>query len=233
MKKVTLLGIILSVSIASCKKDDATPATSTNIPTNTVLTAGTYLTSANATGADIQGKFVGGINKTANHKGTADAAWELDGVDDYIEIADDAKFKPTALTIAVRAYTNGKNFGIIFKSNGQSAFDESYGLFATSSGSFLGVAASGSSEPLVIAKAPYELNKWYHLAVSTDADSIRLYVDGVKQQTTATKFALKHDATPLFLGYYPFRNSFFKGKLTDFKFYNKVLTDSEINTLSK
>jgi hypothetical protein len=234
MKKVILMSALLSLAMMSCKKDDTAPETTT-IPANTLLTAGTYFTSVGTTGTPIEGKFVGDIVKTANHKGVANAAWQLDGINDYIEIADDAKFKPAALTFAIRAYTEdtkGSN-GIIFKSNGQTAYDEAYGLFATGAGKFAGVAANNSTEPVPTATTTYQLNKWYHLAVSADSDSIRLYVDGIKQQTLATKFNLKHSTLPLLLGRYPYANTFFKGKVTDFVFYNKVLTDAEILNISK
>ncbi len=232
MKKITLLSLAFSVTLFSCTKENTTPAPAPRVS----QLFGKFCISSIDNGKDLEVKFVGGVTKTANHKGVADAALQFDGKTGYVVFTDSASttFKPDGLTVSIRAFLDSTQSSnpIIFKDNLQTSFNESFGLFSDGTYKFLAVAASGSKEPLAYSTSMFALKKWYHLAMTADADSIRLYVDGVKQSATATKFTLKHASTPLLLGRYAFSNRYFKGKLSDFRFYNKVLTNAEIATLS-
>jgi hypothetical protein len=232
MKKVILMSALLSLAIMSCKKnDDATPQNDV-LPANAV---GRYFTSVGAIGTPIEAKFLGGITKTANHKGVADAAWQFDGVDDRIEIADDAKFKPAAFTLAMRATTQEASSRILaFASKGKPDY-----YLAGELRLFGAVYDANNNRSQTSSNDNLLDNKWYHLTMTADSDSIKLYVDGIKKASRATKFNIKTSASPLYLGYVDLDNVdsgeafFHKGKITDFVFYGKVLTDAEILNISK
>jgi hypothetical protein len=229
MKKLILMSALLSLAVMSCKKNDDTTPQNDVLPANAV---GRYFTSVGATGTPIEAKFLGGITKTANHKGVADAAWQFDGVDDRIEIADDAKFKPAAFTLAMRATTQEAASRIVaFACKGKADYylagegNFAVGVYGDNSNG----RETGSSDNLLD-------NKWYHLTMTADSDSIKLYVDGVKKASRATKFNIRTSTSPLYLGYFETNSSrvfFHKGKITDFVFYGKVLTDAEILNISK
>jgi hypothetical protein len=232
MKKVILMSALLSLAIMSCKKEEEETT-----PQNDVLSekaVGKYFASAGATGTPIEAKLLGGITKTTNHKGVADAAWQFDGVDDRIEIADDAKFKPAAFTIAMRVYAEDieSRIGILaFK--GATSYDY---FLSSEINAIVGVQGNGGlASQTSTNNARLQNNKWHHLAATADSDSVKLYVDGTKRASKATKFNIRTTISSLFLGYATTEGPpiFYKGKMADVAFYGAVLTEAEILNISK
>ncbi len=231
MKKVILMSVLLSLAIMSCKKKEETNPQNDALSENAV---GKYFTSAGATGTPIAAKLLGGITKTTNHKGAVDAAWQFDGVDDRIEIADDAKFKPAAFTIAMRVFGEDIESRIgAFAYKGDA--DNSDYFLASEVNAVISVSSDGGNlSSQTSSTSGLKNNTWYHLTATADSDSIKLYIDGVKKASKATKFNIRRSVSPLFLGYFAGDGRyFFKGKMTDVAFYGTVLTDAEILNISK
>ena len=77
-------------------------------------------------------------------------------------------------------------------------------------------------------------NTWYHLVI-THAKSDRnatIYINGVKIKSQEVRYPADKKRENLFLGWsYIEPYDYFKGKITDFYLFDKILSDTDINTL--
>lgn len=75
-----------------------------------------------------------------------------------------------------------------------------------------------------------ETGKWYHVAATYSSSEIKLYINGVLENTAAVSPAMTYSLASLVIGTgtnsYPTR--FLEGKLADVRFWNVVRTDEEI-----
>jgi len=79
-----------------------------------------------------------------------------------------------------------------------------------------------------ITTIPNCLNKWIHLAVSSDAGVNKVYANGVLLETE-TDTTLGNSAAASYIGRYS--TAYFEGKISDVTIYNKVLSTSEVKTI--
>src|SRR5256714_5131306 len=130
---------------------------------------------------------------TANGVGMVGSAFELDGTNGYVQIANAPALNPAYLTIEAwvrfssldSAGSGGSPAGeqyIVFKQNSRSGDFEGYDLGKTRIGGsdyfqFLVSSALGQSAHLESATA-VNAGVWYHVAAVRDPNSIRLYVNG-------------------------------------------------------
>ena len=86
------------------------------------------------------------------------------------------------------------------------------------------------------------LNRWIHIGITVNMNVIKLYYNGtlLKSQTLSAPIDFSDaNAKNLFLGCFGFSTSFapngwypFNGKLDEVRFYNRALSDSEIQQLA-
>lgn len=196
-----------------------------------------------ASGNDHHGAVHGPVSVDDRH-GVAGSAYKFDGVDDYIELPDEASFDFTQYTISVWVrvdtlpvvpapmqpgrYTTvnkGAGFGNytldVAKYGGASYCNLSYG-HRTVSGNW----TMGCYSPNL-----YRFN-WYHVAV-TMGNEINIYVDGVLACTSSgmTEAVLNNDN--VLIGKYRSGSDErpFKGFIDDVRFYNRELSLSEIQQI--
>lgn len=220
-----VLALMLAATFSACKKDDPIDP----VPVPEPVKVGSYYTTATATAADLNAIVYGGATTTTvADLGTDALSWAFDGTDDYLEVPDAATLKTEAVTVAawVKVTEAQNSTGIFFKSNGQGSYNEAYGMF-TNEKDFVGVAASGTQEP-VVKYLNYEKNTWYHVAVTASKDSVILYIDGTRRDAHATGFDLKHAPEPLLIGHYPTFDRYFKGTLSDIRVYGVALTTEQV-----
>ena len=75
--------------------------------------------------------------------------------------------------------------------------------------------------------------KWHHMAITRDNTELRFYIDGVLIGTSPTPAGTgPFDPTDNYSIGYAFGNIFWKGSMDDLRFYQRVLTPAEINTLA-
>ena len=75
-------------------------------------------------------------------------------------------------------------------------------------------------------------NSWVHVLVTFDGTTIKGYINGV--QTKEFKYTFSTTNRSVYLGYLATQNGFnYKGNVTSFRIYNRVLTDKEIQQLAK
>ena len=75
-----------------------------------------------------------------------------------------------------------------------------------------------------------EANKWYTLTCVVTVNGIRLYVNGVKQAETTSKFTLKNCMHPIFIGANPNNDGKYSGvadiTVSDFAFINQEINEN-------
>jgi concanavalin A-like lectin/glucanase superfamily protein len=75
-------------------------------------------------------------------------------------------------------------------------------------------------------------NQWHHLVVTYDGTNIRLYKDGVLDKAFQFAGSFAEYLAKYCIGYHPNQTGYWKGYLDDLRFYNRVLTSSEVQQLA-
>jgi YD repeat-containing protein len=88
----------------------------------------------------------------------------------------------------------------------------------------------GSTDRPVTGPSDVPANAWTHLAVTYDASTIRLYVNGTQVATAATTGNIAVSTGALRIGGNSIWGEFFSGLVDDVRIYNRVLTAEEINS---
>ena len=74
------------------------------------------------------------------------------------------------------------------------------------------------------------LDTWTHLAVTFDGTSLRLYVNGNLEQTTAVSGAMSGSDGPLRIGGNAVWDEWFDGLIDELRIYSRALSPTEIQT---
>jgi hypothetical protein len=200
----------------------------------------------NGNANDESGNFLDGsvieANITEDRFGKTNSAYNLNGTSSYIAIADDPLFNLGLTTdLAVSGWFNTTaSSGVLFdKSDGFSG----YLAFIPDDGSnqilfFATQDGVGSSQ--VLSNPGYNDGQWHHFVMQMDRDGgMSIYIDGVldTENISALSDGFNPDTREDFLigvaGGVDNSdlNTFYNGRLDDFKIFNSLLTDEEIANL--
>jgi gliding motility-associated-like protein len=203
--------------------------------------------------------IVSGATLSTDALGNANSAYQFDGIDDFLEIANASSLQITdSISLCAQVYTTGFYSGlcqsnvIITKGDndfgnghyslrfGDAPFDNDCNLFDSTKQNFYGHLKNLGSFPFGAAigqaGAPAYINKaqWYCVAYTWDGDTVRMFVDGIlrfKYQYANQSNGTNNDK--IFIGK---RNNstypfFFNGKLDNIRIYNRALKQIEIQKL--
>lgn len=122
-----------------------------------------------------------------------------------------------------------------------SAYHDSYGLyynktqrrFFTLTNYYNSLTGSPFNEKFVMTTNTVDTNKWYFLTTAFAYDSLYFYLDGVRQGAVAKGYNLVYDNRPISIGRTNVSGveGYLNGDLDDIRYYNRVLTPCEIQTL--
>jgi hypothetical protein len=146
------------------------------------------------------------------------------GANDWVTINDAGDLRLTS-AMTLEAWVNPTKVDgwrtVLMKERGG---DLAYALYSSGlnrpSGYLLGSSATST--------AALTANTWSHLAVTYDATTIRLYVNGVQRATATRANALAASAGVLRLGGNAPWGEWFAGKLDDVRVYDTALTAAQI-----
>ncbi len=171
----------------------------------------------------------GGTNTASWSVGKKCIGLEFDGVDDYVEIAeDDSDFDITeSMSIAawIRPTFTGSNMGVVAKDHG------SYQIFLYPQGSSNGKLRYQPNN--FDSNITIDSGKWYHIVYAYDYNGgngvHKWYVNGVEDNSESYTSVAGTNDTPLKIGA---RGTtpvdFFKGKIDDVQVYNRALSAEEV-----
>ena len=177
--------------------------------------------------------FVSG--DACGHTGTVTGAlWRpdgryFDGVDDYIDLGDQASLEPVNVSLEVffkksvsagarqlaNKWTGGLKQGYVLylQENNLRALVGN-GTVATATGDCEHAVGDGT---------------WYHAAMTYDGATLKLYVNAnLVDSDTAVSGNLDYATEPFRVGRYSLGNNFFKGTIGEVRVYSRVLTPQEI-----
>ena len=170
---------------------------------------------------------------TFSNSGTSSSI-VFDGTDDYGIIPYNSAWNYNnniTLEAWVMVTTNSSNYLGIFGPFSQTPAYNGFN-FSVPSGSnklsFL-VGGNGGAAYYVRQNTQYSLNTWYHLVGVINNGTSRLYVNGVLQDDSTT-MTVAPPVGPFMLGkfYDGVNDYYFGGRIANGKFYNRVLSQSEI-----
>ncbi len=188
---------------------------------------------------DSAGNNHGSVSGASWTAGQIDGALAFDGVNDYVLVPDDEsqQIKTNQITLSAwiwlaadagedtqrriicKQQTSSRTWALLiaerdYAGNGNKVF------FHDSSGTAASLCYSSSS--LII-------DRWYHVCVSDNAGKIRIYIDGLLDETYDEGYGIPAQiAAPIAIGENPDSRFFFEGNIDDVRVYNRALSAEEI-----
>jgi len=152
----------------------------------------------------------------------------FDGVDDYVDMGAHTTVDDS-YTVEVWFKPSG-NGSILRRGDSNSCF---YNPRIDLSGSTLTVAESGCSNAGKIGDFSVTLNEWHHVAVTRDAETVKVYVDGSLKATDTSQPSPGSTAHGKFLvgAAWSFSNgtyNYFHGLIDEVRIYNRALYPEEV-----
>ncbi|MCA9063465.1 MAG: hypothetical protein KDA96_10410, partial [Planctomycetaceae bacterium] len=169
-----------------------------------------------------------GVTYTTGVTGTANSAFSLDGVDDYITVADSASLDTTAavtLDAWVKLDTLPASFASVVQKTGGSLRNYYLGINNAGGLHLSYYNASAANVNINDLTSPITLNQWNHIAgvIDTVAGVMRVYLNGQEVASQATNGSLVANNELVQLG-----STTFDGALDEVGIYNRALTAAEI-----
>ncbi len=94
------------------------------------------------------------------------------------------------------------------------------------------MAGTGTNWKTVQIKSNVRDNKWHHIAGVYAGNSLKIYLDGILNETKDINIVPLNNKKDLFLGSWRGSSRFFKGYIDEIRFYDGVLSDKEIHYLA-
>jgi hypothetical protein len=157
-------------------------------------------------------------------------AYIFDGDDDYLTLQGNNN---SSFTIAMRIRPD------LIRAMDISAMSE-YPLSTTNDRNFY-LTADGhvtarifdGSSKAVTSTSVISAGTWTHIAMTCNGSTLKIYVNGLLENTISTGTAITYYSTPEFvLGQATRTAGFFKGQINNISLYNKALSDNEVAQLS-
>ena len=193
---------------------------------------------AEGSGADVLGANPATAqNGTAYGPGNVGQSFSLDGVNDYVSIADAAAFRSASLTVnGWFNFATVSGIRILAAKSVGTGTSESFVLYMD--GPTLSAAVGDASDigPVISHTLNPEVGTWHHIAFTFDAaaDTQKLYVDGVERASGNVGKTIGYDAHPITIGA-EFENEvlsyFFHGSIDEIQIFDRALTGAEITAI--
>lgn len=177
---------------------------------------------------------VNGATLTTDRYGNPNSAYSFDGVDDFIEVADDATLDITG-AITLSAWVNMdeiKSCSILYKyisDNNNNVFN---GYAIGLNGSYNDFTFYLDEAYLLEGNSVIEINNWHHVAMTYDGQMMRMYYDGSMIAEKAYANGFTSTDSNFFIGKNPYTTALnFNGLIDDIAIYNLSLSDAEVTQL--
>jgi len=159
-------------------------------------------------------------------------ALSFDGVNDSVSITNAAALTPNA-AMTISAWVSPTLLGawrpIVSK---ERAPFPAYGLYASNTASRPTARVGTTSDQTTSGPSALTLNAWTHVAMTWNAGTLRLFVNGVQVSSRTVSGALASSTGPLRLGGDGLRGEWFSGRIDEVRIYGAELTDAEIARLA-
>ncbi len=122
----------------------------------------------------------------------------------------------------------------ISKGNFSFANTQSYGIIFGDTGRIVNRVGNGSTLATLVSNASLPLNTFSHIATTYDGTTLRIYINGVLDNSQATSIGnLLNTTQPLFIGGADLNGTtiFARSAIDETSLYNRALSDSEIASI--
>ena len=174
------------------------------------------------------------VNGVAFATGLVGNAFSFDGVNDYVQVADQSVMRPALISIEawVRpvSATPAADQIIIEKTSSATSPSNGYGLIQRSGSSTVRFWINGTSSVAGTSEfvdAPLTVTSWNHVVATYDLTNLRIYVNGVQIATKAFTTAINHATQPLMIGGSATTTTCWNGALDEAVLYSRALTSAE------
>lgn len=156
-------------------------------------------------------------------------AVQMDGIDQYINVPDDAVLDlgTSDFTVAFWAnFTDAINEALFTKDNFAGSGNGFY-IYTLSSRFRYWNGSSGTS----FGPNPLSTSTWYHCACVRSGTTVSFYIDGSDTGTSTTDSRNFSNSSPLRFGNFADNTRFLDGTMDDIRLYDRALSGSEITSL--
>jgi hypothetical protein len=192
---------------------------------------------------------VNGATLTEDRFGDANSAYDFDGVDDFINVINspDLNLSGEEFTLSVwytiSAAPAADNRNLLCKSSGAGPFNkwvvmksEGEGFYPEGEGLITYPSLNSSSfNGFIYSSNPVSINNWSQLLIVKENSSLKIYSNGVLQNTTGTITNVLPNSADLRIGGDEFNsgdnNKLWSGKLDDIGIWNRALSADEVQQL--
>ncbi|MFI6637790.1 LamG-like jellyroll fold domain-containing protein [Nonomuraea fuscirosea] len=211
-------------------------ATATDPPANTGLVAAYGMNEGSGT-------TVGDTSAQHNNGAGTDTTWatgkygsalSFDGITSWVTIPHAPSLRLTN-TLTLSAWVRPSELSAHWRAvlSKERSTGAGYGLYASTEerpGVPAGYLETTDESAGVGGRDPLPLNQWSHLATTYDGDTMHLYVNGVHISQASITGDVLDDGGPLRIGSNNFYREFYSGLIDEVRIYNRVQTESEIQT---
>jgi hypothetical protein len=176
---------------------------------------------------------VNGVTLTAGRNGNVNSAYNFDGINDYIEIANDTIFELTdRITISAWIKDAVETGVVVGKCDYMPGGTCNFELFTADGGSF-GFHFYRYGWHRVQSTISITDGNWHHIVGTYNRSRIVIYLDGVENNYVNDTSTMKAYGERLQIGQkqssWPF--DYYKGSIDDIRIYNRALSAEEILAL--
>lgn len=171
--------------------------------------------------------------------GEVGQAFNLDGVDDFVNVPNAPNLTPTnAITVDAWIFlrsqsTNDFKASVIVAKDEFTTGERDYLLHVVNGQLQFVVFRSGSLAQGLVTGGAINLNTWHHVAGTYDGGIVRAYVDGVEVASSAFTGNINHSGTPFRIGStnHAGRARFFDGLIDELELFDRALTQAEVQAI--
>jgi len=180
---------------------------------------------------------VNGASLTPDRFGNPNKAYNFHGGDN-ITLPDNSLLKASTMTVSLwvkidslGASNVGSNYIYNIVNSSTNAYFASFSLsLYANNGNYLSVVQNGPSESVLGFSTNLNTGGWQHFVLGIETDSVKMYIDGVKQWSLFKTFAPIYNSDPVAIGVSgnTTYTGYLNGNVDDIKVYNRMLTDAEV-----
>ena len=191
-----------------------------------------------STAADISGGSDGSISGATWTTGKYGSGLNFDGTNDFVSCGSGSTLRPST-TLSVSAWVRPDRFayyeGIAGTIHDTGSTESGY-LIMTNTSSRFGAGACGSGDSTItyLNAGTYSAGSWYHVMLTNDGSTSRLYVNGTQVTSVGESTPMDYTPASVFeIGRYSDDNEthYFDGIIDEVAVWDRALTQMEVTYL--